>query len=32
MKYVLCVGVMSKGKIKITTNDTNRVSRITKQG
>lgn len=28
MKYVLCVGVMSKGKVKITTN---RVNRVTKQ-
>lgn len=30
MKYVLCVGVMSKDKVKITTNDTNRAIRITK--
>lgn len=30
MKYVLCVGVMSKGKVKITTNDNNKASRTRK--
>ena len=30
MKYLLCVGVISKGKVRITTNDTNKANRITK--
>lgn len=31
MKYVLCIGVISKGKVRINTNDANKINRMTKQ-